>query len=185
MRKIKDGTAIICSLSNGCFFSDKEVINIDLYNYAIILIYPDGNMEKVSIGNSIYHLDYLKELLITSNKFRNACLTLDFNNLVNHFSVDKILNEQGIITIYNNGIEDIIKNPNIRRKDLAIFHILTPFEFESLSQVLKFQDILNYPKEKLLNFNLFMSNNFVETDYDTIKNLVEDSKIILLEKRKR
>lgn len=73
---------------------------IDLRKLAILLIYQDGTIDYVSIGEEAIHMAYFRELKEKSLRFRTFTEGLDFIGSF-HFNIDYFLASQGVIVMLN------------------------------------------------------------------------------------
>ncbi len=146
-------------------------------NYqAIVLIYPDGFVEKIPITHLKFHWEYLKEHIKYSERFASLCG--DLINDVNHFPLDKGLAANGICLLYNWNIREIVEE-----KPLDHIHFLyyLPSTFHSLKQLLEFLNLSQSISVKYVWVKLFDEQN-LELSF---KNLNDQSfgKFILKNKK--
>ena len=109
----------------------------DLCYQSIVLIYPDGIVEKIPITDEQFHWNILKEHIKHSKKFASFC-----GNLINcgsHYPlIDKTLVQNGVCVIYNWNIREIINDPLFLKHHSAHFFYFLPSSFHSLKQLLEF-----------------------------------------------
>ncbi len=145
-----------------------------LIEQALILIYPDGGVEKIPILNFVFHIDYIKENLKNSPRFAKIMQDINIDDLL-PLDVYKILVKNGIIVLHNYNVEVIIKDNTFLLREWPCFLVLL-LEFKSKRQLLSFMKIYDfYPKELLVIYML--NNDFQEINYFEIEELMEDAKI--------
>ena len=81
----------------------------DLFNQAVVLIYPDGYVESIPIEDIYPHSLILKNHLTKSKRFYDLCRNLNFDIGI-HMHIDNVLLEHGVIAIYNYNLKEIIKD---------------------------------------------------------------------------
>lgn len=121
----------------------------DLKDYAIILIYPDGVVEKIPITIYSYHILYLQEHINNSKKFKS--IVGFFINFINdHFSMSRALANANIIEIANKDMCLKIKNREFYKNHIPEFMVYLPSHLESMDALTCLEKITNViPKEKL------------------------------------
>ena len=83
----------------------------DLFRQAIVLIYPDGYVERIPIGTTYPHSLILKEHLAESKRFYDLCGHLNFDE-GHHIRIDLVLLENQVIVIYNYSLKEIMDDPS-------------------------------------------------------------------------
>ncbi len=150
-------------------------------NYqAIVLIYPDGFVEKIPITDLKFHWEYLKEHIKHSKRF--ASINGDLINDINHFPLDKGLAANGICVLYNWNIREIVEDKTFLNTFHAHFLYYLPSAFQSLKQLLEFLILIRSIDFKYVCLKLFDEQN----NKLSFKNLNEQSFFeFVLENKKR
>lgn len=155
----------------------------DLYNKAIILIYPDGKKESKPIDNKIFHMRYFLELYKESPNFKEILdqskYTFfnknDFTNVEYTYSIDLELAKKGIIAIHNLNIKEINDDKFFLKKYIPNFIFTMPKELthiqkEIINQLLNESDLHNS------FFQIYDNESFIDTNYEKITNFVHQKK---------
>ena len=112
---------------------------------AILLIYPDGEIERILIDTETSHSAYLKKHLKRSKRFYELCKNLNFDWGI-HFHIDQLLLLNGIIVLYNYNVKDIVNDSSFIYNYPVLFdtHLSVPFlsekqkeEFISIYKIYK------------------------------------------------
>lgn len=154
----------------------------DLPKTAILLIYPDGEIEKCMITNHRFHIDYLKELLRKSPRFAKICRKCNYTSGI-HISHDEALALNGVIAMYNFNIRDIVDDLSLLYEDLPSFEVFLPRSFGSMEQL----DLINYfyenyPQRKMgfyklkEKYELTGMMNFDDVSYEDFGSYVREEK---------
>lgn len=118
------------------FCYERRIKVNDLNKQAIILIYADGQIEKIPIADYYNHIEYLKDHLKESERFANIFDGYDLI-IVNNFCAEEfynILARNGIIVLHNTDVYDIVKNKmTITFPEFWTFMPSNPY-FNSLEQ---------------------------------------------------
>lgn len=112
----------------------------DLFNKAIVLIYPDGFVEEIPIGTESVHSLVLKEHAKHSTRFRELCGNLNFDVGI-HMHIDLVLLQNGVIAIYNYNLKDIINDPSIIYSCPPQFKVFLGTKFYSDEQREKYEKL--------------------------------------------
>ena len=107
----------------------------DFKELAIMLIYPDGSLEKVPINDRLLHMNYFVDLESTSGKFKEALNRCKLE-LIDKFGIvelityelDYRLAKQGIIAFHNLFIYEIKKDREYADKNPPEYYISMPRE---------------------------------------------------------
>ena len=165
----------------------------DLQKQAIILIYPDGLIEKIPVTYHEFHILYYHEHFNKSVRFNSLChsLKIDFDN---NLAIDKypddyetddireevlgILGRNGVLIIENLNIFDIVHN--LYLEELCEFIIYFPEYFYSKEQLEAFLNYDNgYPKNLLYigRFNK-KQNLYLDISYEEKQLFISQAKEI-------
>lgn len=157
----------------------------NLINMALIFIYPDGKVEKIPISNFPFHMDYMRENLEKSERFRELCGGLNFfTNLQDH--IDSHLNLLGVIVIFNLDLYDIVKGDFEIDRNVPKLISLLPENLGSLEQVKCFETIYEvYPREKI-SFEMFVKDldTYRKLSYEEMLGYINEAKENLGSSRK-
>jgi len=150
----------------------------DLTKMAIVLIYPDGTVEKIPIGEYGLHIEYFREQLKKSPRFYDICKGLDFYNTDMHGRIDTMLSLNGVIIIFNLDLRDIVEGYFDFQNKLPSFAIAVPENLESLEQTLILEKIYtNYPEENLVCEKFSREQDvYLGEKYFDIKDYIREAK---------
>ena len=89
----------------------------DIRTYAIIIIYPDGVIEKAKIGTRIFHMEYIADMIKSSHRLKraikrqNVYIPKDEEEIkyMLSYDIDKSLAKEGIIIIHNLSLDKEVK----------------------------------------------------------------------------
>lgn len=106
----------------------------DLFNKAIVLIYPDGYVDRIPIKRDIDdHVKYFYEYLKVSKRFQSIVKDNGFRFDWNHeyiiTPIIKLLTDNGVILIINFAIAYINMAPE-RAEELAMYSITFPKDYK-------------------------------------------------------
>ena len=106
----------------------------DLFNKAIVLIYPDGYVDRIPIKRDIDdHVKYFYEYLKVSKRFQSIVkdngFRFDFVHDYNITPIIKLLTDNGVILIINFAIAYINMAPE-RAEELAMYSITFPKDYK-------------------------------------------------------
>lgn len=138
----------------------------EIKDYAILLIYPDGEVEKIPITTFKNHMDYLSQHFQKSKKFKKFAYGINWEDDM-HYNVSKILAMHGVIEISNQDMYIKIKNAGYYKKINPKFYFWYPSYLESQEQLNALERIeKRIPKEQQI-YNEFISVifNFAERTY--------------------
>lgn len=119
----------------------------DIVKMAIILIYPDGEVERIPITKETAHINYMIEHRAKSKKFARATKKASFTDPT-HQDVNRELMLNGVITMINYNVLDIVLDPKLLDEFLPNFLIYLPISFGSVEQIMAYHEITDdYPQE--------------------------------------
>lgn len=119
----------------------------DLEKMALVLIYPDGEVEKIPITSYVFHIEYMIKQRTVSQRFARVTLNCDFTDSL-HEDIDTALVINGIIVLFNLSIYDIVRYSNFLDENKPDFGIYFPSRLGSMKQILEYEKIMNnYPLE--------------------------------------
>lgn len=134
----------------------------DLKNQAIILIYPDGEIEKIPITIYKTHPDYFKEHAKTSKRFKNIFANMIIGSDV-HYLISRLLGMYGVIEIVNKDMCIKIENALYYEQFSPEFYFYYPENLGSLEQLNAFvkieqeisidKKIFNEYSDAIFNYN--------------------------------
>lgn len=106
----------------------------NIFNQAIVLIYPDGNVDQLPIKRDINdHVKYFYEYLKSSQRFqkmvRENGFKFDFLHEYNTSPIVKLLTDNGVIVIVNLAITYVNMAPE-RAEEISTFSITFPREYK-------------------------------------------------------
>lgn len=106
----------------------------DLFNKAIVLIYPDGYVDRIPIKRDIDdHVKYFYEYLKVSKRFQSIVKDNGFRfDFVHEYIITpiiKLLTDNGVILIINFAIAYINMVPE-RAEELAMYSITFPKDYK-------------------------------------------------------
>ena len=155
----------------------------NFYNTAIMVIYEDGSIDKLEIGDKLLHMHYFAHLYKKNSKFKKIILENDLGfcdeeeNVDNFFTyqLDLGLANQNIIAMHNLNIKEIHENPNYLEKNIPKFIFTMPSNLTNeqktvLEQILNENDL--YDSE----FLVYEKDHFGSLEYEDIINLVHQKK---------
>lgn len=131
----------------------------ELKNQAIVLIYPDGEVEAIPITKHQNHLPYLKEHLLDSKRFLKIAYIINYG-YADHYSVSKLLSQNGVIEIANKDMCLKIKYPKEYEYYSPEFMYYLPEVLgskEQLEILENFYDLVNQEKKSL---NVYQNKMF-------------------------
>lgn len=154
---------------------------LEVKDYAIILIYPDGKMEKIpiksyKIGNRIRyegsHREYFKNHLKASPRFRTLCENCDWNKKYGfHDDINNTLARNNVIELLNLSIkrEERIEELEKGKTGKPCFLIIFP----------DLNNILEKEKEKQIeefvtNIEEHIDEKYLFAKFDSLKDTVID-----------
>lgn len=146
----------------------------DLKYQAIVLIYPDGEVDKIPITTFKHHMDYFSPHLQKSEKLVKVREEVQFE-----WDILRVCACNGIIVMFSLDIQEIVENPSYVNGYYAFFDIYFPEEFESKEQLLSFLEITNNYPIYFLIYNQFQIklNDFKKLKSDEQKEeFIENNK---------
>ena len=140
---------------------------------AIIVIYPNGKIEKRQIDENLLHISYFRELCDESPDFKKILNENNINvynikgNIRNGFNnLNILLSELGIISFYNLRIKEIRKN-KLYEKAKPYFFITLPKELtENQSLILK--DMFNDYDFSKCHFGKYIDYEPKDIEYENV-----------------
>ncbi len=117
--------------------------DLEIAKMAIMLLYPDKELETIPIGKYTRHIDYLIEHLTKSKKFAYFCKGKNIKKLLPQ-EVYLFLVEQGITVFHNFNVQEIVYDPSLLLNDLPGYWVFLPTTFWGLEDFLSI-----YPNEKI------------------------------------
>lgn len=142
-----------------------------LKKIAIMLIYPDGEVEIILITDKKFHIEYFREQMKKSSRLAKIC---SFAN--SHIEVSRALAENGVIEIFNLDILPIVTSPDYLDSHIPTFMINLPPKFESMEQEQKFYIFVeNYPIDEVgvSQYDL-ETGEFLECTFNLVNNNDEE-----------
>ncbi len=138
--------------------------NDNLKNQAIVLIYPDGEVERLLINTCTEHTLYLKKHLKSSKRFNALCKELNFDVGI-HMHIDRLLLLNGVIVLYNFNIKDIVNDSSYIYNYPVGFDCYRPNAFFSEKQEREFNSIYKeYREFMLLHIYDLEKKGFIEDE---------------------
>ncbi len=164
----------------------------ELQNYAIILIYPDGVIEKIPITNFEFHIEYYRDHMKKSPRFAKLCrsLALEIDETISYddYPVDAatddvrnklldILGDKGILIIENLNVYDIVYDMDFLKEEQCAFLIYFPEFFLSCEQLEAYLGYSDYP-EYLLHLAKFNKKQGLHLDinYEEMEEFINAAK---------
>ena len=94
----------------------------DIYNIAIMLIYPDGHIDKMYVDRETLHSHYYKELANKNSRFKQIvdARNIDIDNYDFEVNID-LVNKDNIIVINNIDIRRIVEEKDFLEKNVPYF----------------------------------------------------------------
>ncbi|MDE5539299.1 MAG: hypothetical protein K2J20_02290 [Bacilli bacterium] len=121
----------------------------ELMQIAVMLIYPDGTVEKKPISSFEYHAEYLREHMECSSRFEKLCRGLDFGTYL-HGHIDSFLAIHGVMALYNLDIMDIVQGCFNFQDDIPTILVSLPENVASAEQLNAFMGVWeSYPHIRL------------------------------------
>lgn len=139
------------------------MLDIDISNLAILVIYPDGTFDSVPIEKYEIHMPYFRELRKKSPIFRTITEGLDFSISI-HDHVDRFLAKVGIVLIYN--VFLYVDSNTLKYNIDPLFVTCLPTVYGSKEQKETFYKIIR-------SSNV---DNFVFGRYDTLSGDIKETK---------
>lgn len=123
----------------------------NMFRLAIIYIYPDGMVEAIPIEDGvIYHMSYMEKHVKNSARFHSIIGDYKFISLL-HDKVDERMALNGVVSILNLDLRDIVEGYFNFSERNPEFLIYTPPSLQSLEQTVLLDKIYNtYPKDNLI-----------------------------------
>lgn len=152
----------------------------DLREYALVLIYPDGEVEKIPVEKEKnYHLYYFRKQIRISKKFANVIYYSSYKIDFTDFTiVDKALAEAGVVVIRNLGIPYICKDRSlINIEDPFIYLVGLPSNIEDSKAYAPMKAILKANQKEEYTFGIYslITKEFEEIYYDFINEKLENT----------
>ena len=148
---------------------------------AVMLLYPDGTIEKKLITDKDHHIDYFKELLLESPKFAKICSRCDYSSGL-HTTVDLALAKANVVLLINFNLYEIANDRSSLDYDLPNFIGYLPHELGSLEQLEYLRFFYdNYPFNKVI-FNRLIKKDakkyedFKEFNYEDVDGFIDSEK---------
>lgn len=116
---------------------------------SILFIYQDGEVESVPITHFPHHLDSLQNNLEKMPRFANLYYQykFTFHEYVNYMPIVSTLAKEGIVSLINFNLRDIVADSSLLNYDLPGIEVYLPHEFGSLKQLEHIEKLLiYYPK---------------------------------------
>ncbi len=107
---------------------------VEIYNMALVFIYPDGYVDSIPIREDWDdHIDYFREYLRTSPRFQKIVEENDFHfdweNEINTYPICLLLALNNVILFYNLGLPLIVEEMDMA-EDLSHFVIYLPDDYK-------------------------------------------------------
>ncbi|MCM1052963.1 MAG: hypothetical protein NC483_03200 [Ruminococcus sp.] len=152
----------------------------DLEKMAIILIYPDGEIEKIPITSHVYHIEYLAEHREKSQRFARVTIKCDFTDTL-HEDIDTALVTNGVIVIFNLNIYDIVRNPNYLTEEKPDFTVFFPSELGSIGQISNYESIMgSYPLDNISPGLFDKNTNYIDDiEHHQVEEFLANAKSLL------
>lgn len=155
----------------------------DLPLTAVLLIYPDGYIDQCLVTEEENHICYLRNLRETSPRFAKITKDCDFEPH-NHILIDKVLNKNGIIALYNFDTELIAQNHDYVLDFTPAYKIFLPHSYGSIKQIKLLEDFIEkYPSSNKSYFGFIKDNvkgpkeeNYDEISLENLKNKLKEAK---------
>lgn len=114
----------------------------DFFNQAVVLIYPDGVVEKIPIDGVYPHSLVLKKHLGKSKRFYELCGGLNFDVGI-HMHIDKVLLDNKVIVIYNYNLKEIINDYSYIYRYPPQFKVFIGTEYASSEQKREYEELFS------------------------------------------
>lgn len=151
----------------------------DFNEQAIVVIYPDGTIEKIEITDKLLHMHYFRMLYEKSPRFKKAIQesNIDLDEISanirgGYSNLNFFLSELGIISFLNLRIKEIKRN-KIYSKAKPYFLVTLPKEIseeqkEVLNNLFKEYDCSKNHYGKLVDFQ------YIDINYDQVVDIVDE-----------
>lgn len=146
---------------------------INFYKYALIIIYEDGEIEKVPIEDFVNHLEYFKKLKEENSHFCTICSNCNFEDY-SCSSIKRALNENKAVVIFNFNLKDIVMGTFIPIPGLIVSF---PNEYGSLIQKEFLLNLINNYPENYLLLSKYIDGKIVEFSKEDIIKEINGKKI--------
>lgn len=140
---------------------------------AIIVIYPNGKIEKRAINDNLLHISYFRELCDESPEFKTILEEHNINvfnikgNIRNGFNnLNILLSELGIISFYNLRIKEIRRN-KLYEKAKPYFLVTLPEELTD-EQNLLLREMFNEYDFSKSHFGKYIAYKPKDIEYENI-----------------
>lgn len=158
----------------------------DLRSQAIVLLYPDGIVEKIPVKKGItFHLDYFHNWLKHSKKFASVIYHSPYKiNFKDWVVLDKALAEAGLVVIRNMEIIYLASNISlVNSKEPFAYLVNLPENIRESKAYSPMKRILKENQKEEFTFNIYSleTKKFEEIEYNFIEEELENKS----EERKR
>lgn len=151
----------------------------DLRKQAIVLIYPDGEVEKIPVRAGVTeHLDYFHEWFKVSKKFAKVIYKtpykIDFKDWV---VLDRTLAEAGLVVIRNCAICDLSYDISLVDLEEAFVYLINlPSDIIENKAYLPMKEILRKNQNEKYTFGIYSLDTryFLEMEYNFLEEELED-----------
>lgn len=158
----------------------------DLRSQAIVLIYPDGTIEKIIVKKGVdFHLDYFHEWLTKSKKFASVIYVSSYKIDFKDWGVlDKALAEAGLVVIKNREIFDLASDISLINSKVPFRYLVNlPSDIRESKVYSPLKEILSENQSEKFTFGIYSSEteSFEEIEYNFMEEKLENEE----EERKR
>lgn len=139
---------------------------------AIIIIYSDGYIDSIDIGEASNHSKYYIQLMESSEYFKVLCNKSEIDSRY-RFQFDRILIDNGAIVISNWNLYKISKDKSFIYRQLPQFIVMLPDHDITREQEISFNQLFDdYPEENF-SCNRYdnISKKFNSCDIDSLKSV--------------
>ena len=133
---------------------------------AIVLIYPNGEVDKIPVTTFKHHMDYFDPHLQKSEKLAKVREEKRFD-----WDILRVCACNDIVVMFSLDIQEIVANPTYLEDNYAFFDIYFPEEFASKEQLTSFLKVTNNYPIWFLIYNQFQKelNDFKKLEKDEQK----------------
>ena len=156
-----------------------EVGMKDLRSQAIVLIYPDGTIEKIIVKKGVSsHLDYFHDWIKYSKKFAkiiyDSPYKIDFKNWV---VLDRVLAESGVVVFRNMQIIYLASNISLVNSEEPFGYLVQlPGDIRESKAYIPMKEILRENQSEEYTFGIYSleAKEFEEIKYNFIEEKLEN-----------
>ncbi len=152
----------------------NDMINNLKYS-SLLLIYPDGYIDRVNINRKVLHMDYFIDLCKNSTRFQeiidqeniNMPKNISLSENILTTDVDTKLAKKGIVVLHNLFILEVLKNDEMIDNAPLLFYISLPDNL-SINQKEIMNNLINKYDLSCCLYAIFNDFELVDISYDDI-----------------